>query len=157
MSGSRGLAFPRPFLGAPAGPRGTYWGHGVRGLSSPDPLLGANQWCANTTECRPLGSPWRFHSAVPGPVVPVAVGKPVEIPQEQFLDKLLLPLLLGSPWRFHRCSSWTSCPCPLLVRGADGQTENCGYAAVAVQIVTSRATGRGEIVEVIQLLRRGVD
>ena len=30
--------------------------------------------------------------------------KPVEVPQEQFLDQLFLPLLLGSPWRFHRCS-----------------------------------------------------
>ena len=63
----------------------------------------------------------------------VAIGKPVEIPQVQFFffGQGLHPRRYGvrcrwpdsaEPVEIHRCSSWTSCPRPLLVRGAHGQT-----------------------------------
>ena len=105
------------------------------------------------------------------------------LPQVQFLDKVVdMPVAMGSPWSFHRFTS-PSLWCPVLMarqcrtcgdpqvqfldklstpvvgawRSWPDSAENSGYAAVAVQIVASRATDHGEIVEVIQLLRRGAD
>ena len=146
-----------------------YWGHGVRGFASPDPLLGAFRGepapqimevvevfllvpsagelivvCQCHRSCRYVEVA-SLYGVLPqvqflDKVVdmPVAIGKPVEIPQVQFLDKLSTPVV----------GAWCSWP---------DSAENCGNAAVAVQIVASRATDHGEIVQVIQLLRRGAD
>ena len=69
--------------------------------------------------------------------MPVAIGNPVEIPQ-QFLDKL---------------------SCPLLVRGAHGQTVQKTVVMPQLQCRSWRFVSQimEKSVEIIQLLRRGID
>ena len=127
------------FLGAPAGPRGSkiYWGHGLSGDSTGAP---------GQVICWLLsGSSWRFHSAVPGPVVYALccweacgdstgavlgqvicslLGKPVEIHRCIFWRRFTFPSLCLVPlarqcrilWRIHSRSFGTRCSCPLLLR-----------------------------------------
>ena len=133
----------------------THWEHGVRGLASPDPLLGAIPWrfhrssswtrcfCRFYWEARGDSTGAVFWTRFTCPslwcLVPMARQcRTCGDPQVQFLDKLSMPVV----------GAWCSWP---------DSAENCGYAAVSVHIVASRATDHGEIVEVIQLLRCGVD
>ena len=67
------------------------------------------------------------------PVVMVS-GADGQTVQNLFMDNLSMPVV----------GAWCSWP---------DSAENCGYAAVAVQIVASRATDHWKIVKVIQLLR----
>ena len=88
----------------------------------------------------PLNPSWVPSSGVPTPQSAVRWGPRGDSTGAvlQFLDKLSMPVV----------GAWCSWP---------DSAENCGSATVAVQIVASRATDHGEIVEVIQNLRRGVD